>query len=195
MIIEKSTSLYSPAALSVGRYGVKLLERFTSLGMPQTIKNTGIIHFDVDGNITKTEPLPRAAEGIETGSWNEVYQCLRKDIEQGGLHWITGSVVVKNGARVIEVINKGDHLDVRYEDQKGAHVASADIVVAADGAYSLVRQSLSHDKAVLPQYSGYVAWRTTLCNEDDLPHFNLQNVVEGKIGFYTMPDQRSYFIL
>jgi 2-polyprenyl-6-methoxyphenol hydroxylase-like FAD-dependent oxidoreductase len=203
-IIEKNKRLHSPAGISLGRNAVELLERFFPHSMPRSIENTGMVHFDTDGNITSIEPLPRAAEGIRTSSWNEVHQCLRRHIETGGRHWITGSVVVAEGTRVTEVVQEGESLAVRYVDQYGAYGKEhADLVVAADGAYSFVRQLSDEqmppmgncDKVRLPQYSECVAWRKGMCDEDDLPHRNLRAIVEGKIGFYAIPDKRAYFIL
>jgi salicylate hydroxylase len=88
--------------------------------------------------------------------------------------------------RVTEVIDHGDYAEVKFENGK---TIKADIVVAADGIRSPIRnQVLGH---VEPVYSGYLAHRALIPYEAALGMSSEENelriYVDGDNSFYLLP--------
>ena len=64
-------------------------------------------------------------------------------------------------------------------------IGQFDLVVIADGAGSIVRQSLSDVQPSQLEYAGYVAWRGVV-GEQELPS-ELQKLFDGHFTFYHGP--------
>ena len=75
------------------------------------------------------------------------------------------------GARVDALESRSDHVRITFAD---GHVKTADIVVAADGIRSAVRETLFNPAP--PVFSGFVAWRG-LVNSAELPPRLRESVV------------------
>lgn len=107
-------------------------------------------------------------------SWDLLYNILRANFDGGGDHaYVDGRVVdAKDGEgearyevdRIVTAVKeqKDGKVEVEYhshEDKANVQTAVADMVIAADGASSTVRD-LFHK--VARRYAGYVAWRGTV---------------------------------
>ena len=110
----------------------------------------------------------------ETRRWMTSYDKL-----MGGLRAALGDPAYRTARLVTSVSSDGRtlHLD-------DSEPVEADLVVAADGAGSLVRRQLLPD--VGPSYSGYVAWRG-LVAEGDLPA-GVADTLAGDFAFFTDPE-------
>lgn len=73
-----------------------------------------------------------------------------------------GKVKYRNGARVTDLKDVGDKIQVHFEDTTSGlgESISADLVVVADGSNSSIRGMLMPE--VKRQYAGYVCWRGTV---------------------------------
>lgn len=87
-------------------------------------------------------------------AWNALYRHLRAAVGEARLH---------AGAEVLGVVDGEDTAAVHLADGR---VVTAELVVAADGWHSTVRQALL--PGVAPEYAGYVAWRGVV-PEAELP--------------------------
>ena len=89
--------------------------------------------------------------------------------------------------RVTEVIDHGDYAEVKFENGK---TIEADIVVAADGIHSPIRQQVLGNQQK-PIYSGYLAHRALIPYEDALGMHSEDNMlriyVDGDNSFYLLP--------
>lgn len=104
--------------------------------------------FAQDGRIVGERPLPQILTG-----WGRLYVLLREKLP---------AECLTLGARVTEIVNRPEHVDVVLADGSRRE---ADLVIAADGLFSTIRAQLLPD--VSPDYAGYVAWRG-LADEADL---------------------------
>ncbi|NAO28858.1 FAD-dependent oxidoreductase [Pseudomonas syringae pv. dysoxyli] len=115
-----------------------------SLGVQVTERVT----FDRDGTTSAKRELPQLLT-----AWGKMYHVLHSALPGEFYH---------SGHPVKAVENLPDHARVILDDDS---VHEADLVVAADGFRSAIRQQLMPD--VQLQYAGYVAWRG-LVDELDL---------------------------
>lgn len=104
--------------------------------------------FAKDGSITSTQDLPQIAT-----SWGRMYQLLKQHFPDDRYH--QSKVLVQ--CRQFE-----NRVEVSFTD---GTLISSDLLIAADGIRSTVRQQLQPEAQ--PEYAGYVAWRG-LINEEDL---------------------------
>ena len=114
------------------------------IGVPIQTRKT----FAKNGNVIKTLDLPQIAT-----SWGRIYQLLREHFPDSRYH--------QNKVFVKCQLNN-DHVTALFAD--GTRTSS-DLLIAADGIRSIVRQQLEPDAK--PEYAGYVAWRG-LIEEQDL---------------------------
>lgn len=161
LILEASTDseLRSPAGLSLGRTAQKLLKKYVPGNMPPLVNNSGRIKVDLRGKTTESTHLPSFAENICTSSWDEVRKSLCDGINANA-RWYSGSVELVYGARVTNVSQEMDQMAVEYTERNTGEAREelADIIIAADGPYSTVRQCVETN-VKRPQYNNYVAWR------------------------------------
>jgi 2-polyprenyl-6-methoxyphenol hydroxylase-like FAD-dependent oxidoreductase len=122
----------------------ELMAVLCAVGVPED-EDVGVqVHERVtlarDGRELIRMPLPQVLT-----SWGYLYRLLRRQLPPGRYH----------GGRAVRAVRQTDR-QVVLEMESGDTV-TADLLVAADGLRSTVRQQLLPD--VRPQYAGYVAWR------------------------------------
>jgi 2-polyprenyl-6-methoxyphenol hydroxylase-like FAD-dependent oxidoreductase len=90
-------------------------------------------------------PVRRIARPWLTGAWSRVYRPLRAAVPEK---------IVFSGRALERVEPGGDGIIAHFADGRRE---PADLLVAADGVHSTVRQQFLPE--VAPRYAGYVAWR------------------------------------
>lgn len=93
-----------------------------------------------DGSIADKRELPQLLT-----AWGRLYHVLRSAFPDGRYH---------NGKHLTSFEQDADAAEATFAD---GEIVRADLLIAADGLRSAVRQSLLPQ--VRPQYAGYIAWR------------------------------------
>lgn len=93
-----------------------------------------------DGTRVASCPLPQTLT-----AWSRLYQALRSGLPDARYH---------TGKHLVRATQQGDRVEAEFADGQRMR---ADLLVAADGIRSTVRQALLPD--VRPAYAGYLAWR------------------------------------
>ena len=93
-----------------------------------------------DGSVQGRRALPQVLT-----AWARLYQALREALPAGRYH---------NGRQLVRAEQDADGVTAHFADGSSAR---ADLLVAADGIRSSVRQALLPE--VKPVYAGYLAWR------------------------------------
>ncbi len=104
---------------------------------------------DRDGRLTETIDYPQIAT-----AWERVYRLLRDAFPPEHYH---------RGRGLTKVTQDAQSVTAHFSDGESL---TADLLVGADGIRSTVRQQCLPE--VMPQYAGYVAWRS-LVAESDVP--------------------------
>ncbi|KAK5111450.1 hypothetical protein LTR62_004902 [Meristemomyces frigidus] len=118
----------------------------------------------------KGSVMPETVEhrAQEMTSWDLLYHLLRWRVEGLQSEYVKGlkeddrsKAQYENGCSVTAVESTSDGVKVTWQQKdQGEQCATADMVIAADGASSTVRRLLQPD--VQRTYVGYVAWRGTV---------------------------------
>lgn len=152
-----------------------LIAGFRRCGMaadvPLGVEVTERITLDSQGAVLGTLAMPQLLT-----SWSRLYQILRALLPDAP------PVQYRQGVTVREV----RQLDSQVRVLTSAGDFEADLLVAADGIRSAVRQQLW--PAIQPEYAGYVAWRG-LCVETSLSRECLDTVF-GRFGFCLPPGEQ-----
>ncbi|KER68475.1 monooxygenase [Burkholderia cepacia] len=98
------------------------------------------ITLNADGSSAGTCPLTQTLT-----AWSKMFHVLRSALPD---------TCYRSGAIVEEVVSSDDHAEVKLSD---GDTLQADLVVAADGFRSAIRQKFLPDVPL--QYAGYIAWR------------------------------------
>ncbi len=101
-------------------------------------------------------------------SWDRMFQVLRPLVPDGQYHL---------GATAISFEDRVDDVVVSFSD---GSTRTADLLVGADGFRSAIRAQLCPE--VLPEYAGYVVWRT-LAHEADLPQ-SVRHDIAKTFGYF-----------
>ena len=128
----------------------------------------GRVTLDADGTVLGELAMPQVLT-----SWSRLYQILRD---------LLPPACYRQGVTLHQV----DQLADRVRVQSSAGVFEADLLVAADGIRSAVRQQLWPQAQ--PLYVGYVAWRG-VCEEALLSRGCLQSVFE-RFSFGVPPGEQ-----
>jgi 2-polyprenyl-6-methoxyphenol hydroxylase-like FAD-dependent oxidoreductase len=152
-----------------------LKEGLKQCGMPADfelgIHIPGRIALDSTGNVLGELPMPQVLT-----SWSLLYTLLRGLLQEAPAAQYQQGITVK-------MVNQ-DESGVQVETTTGSF--EADLLIAADGIRSAVRQQLWPD--VQPEYAGYVAWRG-LCEESVLSRGTRDSVFE-RFGFCLPPGEQ-----
>lgn len=144
-------------------------------GMPQGyelgVAIPGRVTLDGMGTVLGELAMPQVLT-----SWSRLYQLLH------GLFLQVPEAQYRQGVAVQQVEQHATGVRV----QTSAGVFEADLLVAADGIRSAVRQQFWPD--VQPEYAGYVAWRG-LCDESVLSRGGREAVFE-RFGFCLPPGEQ-----
>jgi 2-polyprenyl-6-methoxyphenol hydroxylase-like FAD-dependent oxidoreductase len=115
---------------------------------------------DGEGNVVQQIP---AQEPLRLTTWKIVYDMLKKTLLQS----VDGQEAASYETRhlVQDIEQCGEKINVTVVDQETgtSRTIESDLVIAADGAHSVIRKKLSPDAK--PQYAGYVTWRGRIPEE------------------------------
>lgn len=122
----------------------ELLDVLAQIGVPPS-ESVGIevaerITLDLNGDVLASRPLPQLLT-----AWGRLYSILKAQFPDERYH---------NGYALERVEQDERAAFLHFAD---GHTIEVDLVVAADGVRSTIRQSLL--PAVKPSYAGYIAWR------------------------------------
>ncbi len=131
------------------------------------------IFLDRDNVIADRQSVPQKAI-----SWDRIFAVFRPLIPD---------LNYKRDATVIKVWQQSEECFIKFAD---GSVASADIVIGADGVGSVMREVVSPDD--YPEYAGYVAWRGLVPESQ----FNAEDkdVLLDRFAFYNMPHSQMLVI-
>jgi 2-polyprenyl-6-methoxyphenol hydroxylase-like FAD-dependent oxidoreductase len=145
------------AALSFG--GVNHID---ALGVPSLDR----IYLDRNDRVIQRSYMPQTQ-----ASWHMVYNAMRRHLPPE---------VMRPGHRFVKFEQDGTSVRAFFEN---GHEAEADLLIAADGARSTVREQVI--PGVRPTYAGYVAWRG-LVPELELPE-TAASVLDRTFAFQQGP--------
>jgi len=169
------------AGLSLWPHAQKLIDIYVpeiDLDMV-AIRNKTVQTMAGDGRLLAETSVP---EDVRTSSWALVHRVLWKACEQRSDQ--DGTVSIEVEARVCGIDEQGSSVVVTYRGADRVEKrASANLVVAADGARSFVRSQVL--SGVQPEYAGYLAWRGNL--PEVLAPPELEGVLEGKLLMFKFP--------
>ncbi|KAL8895743.1 MAG: hypothetical protein Q9207_008037 [Kuettlingeria erythrocarpa] len=187
------------AGMGTGPQGREFFEQHDLFGEPYSFACPGFQFLDKDANIKRTLNLP-----LNLTSWNVLYYRLRANFDAYESEFCPnppsasetdGSTVYDLGKRATNVVYADNLVTVEFEDLIGGGEGSvhADLVIAADGSNSSVRNCLL--PSTQRTYSGYVAWRGTVPESEASQEtrqffdkrFNAFTMKRGYIVGYAMP--------
>jgi salicylate hydroxylase len=101
----------------------------------------------------------------------------RWDLQQAMIHRLRSVApgALKLGSRVVDAIPRNEHVELRFAD---GHGEMADVIVAADGIRSAIREALFNPAP--PVFSGFVAWRGLVATNDLPKHLHESAVAFGQ---------------
>ncbi|KAF1842230.1 FAD/NAD(P)-binding domain-containing protein [Cucurbitaria berberidis CBS 394.84] len=132
----------------------------------------------MNGNGTVLAEVP-VREDVRTSSWAYVHGILKEacrgDVKGHGV------VRFEMGKKVGSVMEHDGSVKVVYKDDDGVEFeVLTDLVVAADGARSVVRGQVF--PGVKPEYAGYLAWRGCF-PESETPD-ELKGALQGRLAMF-----------
>jgi 2-polyprenyl-6-methoxyphenol hydroxylase-like FAD-dependent oxidoreductase len=167
------------AGLSLGPSARELMETYLpDLDTDSYSMSTSAARFiAADGTVISEN---RTSIPVVCSTWSLVHEHLRTEFlrpvqYQGRVQYLTGM-------RVTSVADADDLVTVssRNENSGTSEVASAHLVIVADGAYSTIRRQLVPE--VEPKYAEIIAWRGYI-PETHVPT-ELEAVFKGKLLMY-----------
>jgi 2-polyprenyl-6-methoxyphenol hydroxylase-like FAD-dependent oxidoreductase len=131
-----------------------LISGFQAAGVDETEQSLGVelprrIALDRTGNV-----VAHCAFSQSMTSWGRLYECLKRIFPIQRYH---------SGVTLERVQQDADTVTAHFA---GGHHVDGDLLIAADGLRSTVRNQFLPD--LKPHYPGYIAWRC-LADERDLP--------------------------
>jgi 2-polyprenyl-6-methoxyphenol hydroxylase-like FAD-dependent oxidoreductase len=166
------------AGINVGPRVQEFMKKYDLSGKPYTLP-TGAQFINHNG------VKRRLGLKLQMTSWDVIYYRLRANYDGFKSSYCTesyGDGRISIGTKVISV-SESDKLVVTYQDSTGIGKLSADYVIAADGASSIIRQQFGLKPRT---YSGYVAWRGVVPEDQISP--KTKNLLDGNFSAFTMPN-------
>lgn len=176
------------AGVGLAANAIQGLER---LGVAQEVialgkQLTALVMLDENGDVISNQ---------DTRSLSEKYGVNNFVVHRAALHQVLqnhlkpGSLFLNKRCQSIN--QQGDTVEVTFTD--GSHT-SADLLIAADGINSVIRQKLLPDSK--PRYAGYTCWRAVIEN----PGLPINKMVsaetwapQGRIGMAPLPGNLVYW--
>lgn len=153
------------AGVSMGSLVQDFLAKYDKIDQPFGLRSECFQSIDYQGRIKKFFVTPRASS-----SWDALYFRLRANFDglrsdyypeptSSGPH--DGKVTYDSGMQVKDLRPSGDRVMVEIENSESGKVQQAhpDLVLAADGSISSVRQKFLQRSANQRSDPGYVVWR------------------------------------
>ncbi|KAF2232328.1 FAD/NAD(P)-binding domain-containing protein [Viridothelium virens] len=178
------------AGISTGAHTQKFLERYDLCCEPCYVSASTLRVRDYNFD----EKIIRKIKFRMT-SWNTLYYRLRANFDGLSSPYVLvppkslesdGEATYNTDKRVTDVASQDAHdgISIKFEDMADGTggVFQADMVIAADGANSSIRQLLLPQ--VQRQYAGYVTWRATI-PESRLSQSTLSAFEDASTAYYT----------
>ena len=129
--------------------GLGLEEHLRAVGFEAS---KGLNRASVDGRVTNEVALgariiEQCGAPLITLHRGDLHSILLSGVDEG---------VIQRGKRLLRYEQGADHVELAFEDGSSAE---ADLLVAADGVHSIVREQMLGKEA--PRFTGRVAYRTT----------------------------------
>ncbi|KAF2106038.1 hypothetical protein BDV96DRAFT_607696 [Lophiotrema nucula] len=162
---SKSREGYN-AGIKIGPDVQDFLKKHSRVPRDFTITCKAPVKFNIDG-----KAKPEHKQTMTSTSWGLLVSILRADFDGLTSKAVPiapkaeerdGNAVFRNGAKVTDVRDFGNSVQVDVEDATSHNIqtVSGDLVIVADGSTSTLRKILLPD--VKRQYAGYVSWRGTV---------------------------------
>ena len=175
-------TLQGPALRALRSVGA--LEGCITRGFPQSFFKT----CDAKGNVTGTVELPN----LLGPGYPATVGIMRQDVHETlGGHLERLEVPVRLGMSVSRLTQNGDAVDVEFTNGERA---SFDLVVAADGANSAIRE-LVFGSQVQPRYTGQMNWRAIVTRPAEVKGRYSYFGPTIKSGFNPISDKEMYIYL
>jgi 2-polyprenyl-6-methoxyphenol hydroxylase-like FAD-dependent oxidoreductase len=157
-VLEKSSAdvLRSQAGgLNAGPDVQKFIAEYIQPQEPYTKTSNAVEVINLQGAVINQIP---SKDPYQLTTWSLLYRMFKTHFLADG-----GSVVKYEMEKHVKGIKEdGDKVLVTYSNADGtSHELSADLVIAADGAHSIIRRTVIPD-ATPPEYAGFVTWRGAL---------------------------------
>ena len=171
-LLEKSVSSARgslAAGMSTGPKGREFLDNYDSIRQPCSFPCPGPTVLDEKMDVKRQVKAP-----LNLTSWDVLYYRLRANFDGYRNEYCPdppvpleteGKAIFDQGKQVTSVTRNGHQITVAFNDivDGGSGICRADLVIAADGSFSSVRQGFAPN--VKRKYAGYVAWRGTVPEE------------------------------
>ncbi|ABG05178.1 monooxygenase, FAD-binding protein [Rubrobacter xylanophilus DSM 9941] len=176
-IIQPANQIRALAAIGLG-------ERCVQEGYPFE----GSRFFDSQGNLLADVPFERIAgpeyppmNGITRPRLHRILQEAVKESKAG----------VRTGLTVSALEQRDDGVEVEFTDDTSGRY---DLVIGADGLYSLIR-SLVFDPDLEPEFSGQVVWRYNVPRLPEVDRICVFQGMKRKAGFVPLAPDLMYILL
>ncbi|MCJ1251741.1 hypothetical protein MMC30_008978 [Trapelia coarctata] len=177
----------------------RFLSQYDTSGEPYSVPSRNVQFLDHDVKITKTWDVT-----LQMTSWSVLYYRLRANFDGfasdfcprllEGADLGPGKAKYDNGKTVKNIECSDGLVTVEFDDARGGHgTLHANLVIAADGSTSKIRQMLQPD--LQRKYTGYVVWRGTVAESDVSEQTNkifgekttIHKMYRSYIALYTIP--------
>lgn len=183
------------AGIRAGPELVKFLDKYNRSTGAYSIQSIGVQFLDKAGAIIRGFPSE-----MPMTSWGFLLSILRANFDgllSSAIPEIpaekneTGLAKFMNGARVVDVKDRGEKVELLFNDatKNITESISADLVLAADGSNSSIREMFLPD--VSREYAGYISWRGTV--REELLEEHHRQVFQNKVTIFRM--DRSYVLM
>lgn len=197
-ILEQNSSSFrdgQAAGISAGPQVQEFLRDHDLSKQPYSVFTPALQFLDKEMNVEEVRKIP-----FKMTSWNVLYYRLRANFDGFVSEYCPkpperveeeANAVYDVGKRVANILDSDGLITVDFDDliNGGGGSIHADLVIAADGSNSSVRQLLQ--PGLKRPYAGYVAWRGTIA-ENDVSE-ETKKAFDQKTTFFVM--DRSYIVL
>lgn len=155
---------------------------------PYAVSVSGVQFLDKELKVVGGYQVP-----LKMTSWNVLYYRFRANFDGFKSAYCPtppaaepreGKAIYEHGKKVTNIKQLGGKISLEFEDltakDAGGKTLDADLVIAADGSTSYIRQILQPE--LKHKYAGYVAWRGTVL-ESDVSEAT-RNTFQMKTTFY-----------
>lgn len=158
-VLERSSQalLQSQAAgLSAGPEVQNFIKEYVKTDKPYAMLSNLLQVVNKEGTVINSLP---SGDTMHLTTWSILYDLLKTHLLDKASY---PEVQYETGKKVHDVHYNGESVSVVYSDVETgiSDTLKADLVIAADGANSAVRETVL--PSLRPKYAGYVTWRGTV---------------------------------